>query len=281
MRAPAAGPPPLTPTVDGSCRPVPSGLYSPLVILTVIEHMPSCPLDRLGPWLEDAGPGLSIRVVRPWAGEPVPPDPAQCGDGLLVLGGQGHAYDDSGSPWLPATRDLLADAVRSGLPTLGICLGAQLLAVATGGRVQVAAPPGRESGIVRVNPRPEAAEDLLLGRLAAQVPADHPLTGGVLVSMPSMHADAVVDLPPDAVWLASTRLYPYQAFRVGQAAWGLQFHPEASLETFTAWADLHDDVDTEDVVAQYLEHSEQIVHGGRAIAEAFVTVMARRTSVSR
>ena len=258
-----------------SCPAGPGGLYSPQVILTVIEHMSTCPLDRLGPWLVDAaGPGLTLQVVRPWAGDAVPDTAAECGDGLVVLGGQGHAYDDEGSPWLPATRDLLADAVRTGLPTLGICLGAQLLAVATGGRVQVAAPPGRESGIVHVNPRPEAAEDALLGRLASQVPADHPLTGGVLVSMPTMHADAVVDLPADAVWLASSRLYPYQAFRAGRGAWGLQFHPEASLETFAAWADLHDDVDTDDVVAQYRAHSAEIAQGGREIARAFVEVVA-------
>jgi len=246
------------------------------VILTVIEHMPSVPTDRFVPWLADASadrlrPTLSLHIVRPWAGEPVP-TVDECGAGLLVLGGQQDAYDDVASPWLPATRDLLAAAAAAGLPTLGICLGAQLLAVATGGRVQVAAPPGRESGVVGIRPRPAAAQDQLLGGLAAGVPAEHPGSAGVLAMMPSMHADAIVELPESAVWLASSTLYPFQAFRVG-SAWGVQFHPEVSLETFTAWAELHDEVDTDDVVAQFREHAAEIEHGGRSIAAAFASLV--------
>lgn len=252
------------------------------MILTVIEHAATCPLDRFGPWLEGAAlprEAVELRVVRPWAGEPVPASATQVGDGLIVLGGQSDAYDDAAWPWLPATRALLADAATSGVPTLGICLGAQLLAVALGGRVEVGAPPGREAGIIEVHPRPQAAGDALLGGLARLVPADHPLAGGVLVAMPSMHADAVVDLPAGAVWLASSRLYPYQAFRVG-SAWGLQFHPEASEETFGAWADEHDDVDTRAVVAQFRERSAPVEAGGRAIAEAFVALV-RRSAAER
>ncbi len=250
--------------------------YTLPVILTVIEHAPSVPTDRFVPWLlEDpvptTGPTLQLRIVRAWAGEPVP-SASECGAGLLVLGGEQDAYDDEGSPWLPATRALLAEAAGSGLPTLGICLGAQLLAVATGGRVQVAAPPGCEAGVVAIRPRPAAADDAVLGALAAGVPADHPGAAGVLAWMPSMHSDAVVELPPGAVWLASSTLYPFQAFRTG-SAWGVQFHPEVSLETFTAWAEEEDGVDTTDVVAQYREREAEIEHGGRAIAMAFASLV--------
>lgn len=243
------------------------------MILTVIEHMASCPLDRFAGWLGEAQP-LEIRTVRPWAGDALPAVD-DLGDGLLVLGGTNDAYDDAGLPWLPATRELLAAAAGAGVPTLGICLGAQLLAVATGGRVQVAAPPGREAGIVDVHPRPDAAQDPLLGGLAADVPADHPLAGGVLLAMPSMHADAVVDLPAGAVWLASSRLYPYQAFRVGEAAWGVQFHPEVTRETFAAWAQSCDDVDTEQVLADFDARADQVTAGGRALAHRFAELVAR------
>ncbi|HWS58616.1 MAG TPA: type 1 glutamine amidotransferase [Actinotalea sp.] len=252
------------------------------MILTVIENMPSVPLDRFAGWLtetpERAEPAVTLSLVRAWAGDPIP-SLAECGDGLLVLGGQGHALDDAGCPWLPATRALLAEAATSGLPTLGICLGAQLLAVATGGRVQVAAPPGREAGVIDLHPRPEAAADALLGGLAADVPADHPLNGGVLAAMPSMHADAVVDLPSGAVWLASSRLYPYQAFRVG-SAWGLQFHPEVGEATFTAWAELHDDVDTDDVVAQLRSRADEVDHAGREIAQRFAALVRQRAALA-
>lgn len=243
------------------------------MILTVIEHMASVPLDRFAGWLAEGPTPLEVVVVRPWAGEPVP-TVDECGDGLLVLGGQQCAYDDVNSPWLPATRTLLAEATRAGLPTLGICLGAQLLAVANGGAVQVAAPPGIEAGIIDVVPRPAAVQDRLLGALAVDVPADHPLGGGILARMPSMHADAVVSLPSGAVWLASSTQYPYQAFRVGEAAWGVQFHPEVTDETLLEWADEEDAVDTDAVRAQIAAHGAEVEHAGRVIAQTFAAIVA-------
>ena len=253
--------------------------YAPPVILTVVEHMASCPLDRFEGWLTEA-PGaeaLTLRMVRPWAGEAVPAV-SRCGDGLVVLGGESDAYDDEGTPWLPATRALLADAVRTGLPTLGICLGAQLLAVAIGGHVTVGAPAGTEAGVVDVVARPEALRDPLLGPLAAARGAG---AGDLLVGMPSMHSDAVVDLPPGAVWLASSAMYAYQAFRVGASAWGVQFHPEVSQGTFAAWALDLDETRRQDAVQELVDRWDEVTAGGRSVAEAFVQVMIRASALRR
>jgi GMP synthase (glutamine-hydrolysing) len=194
-------------------------------VLTVVQLDDTVPLDRFADHLD----GVRVRLVRAHAGEEA--GPARDLDGLLVLGGRMSAHDEQ-EPGIAATRALLADAVAAGVPTLGICLGAQLLAVATGGQVHVAAPPGREVGVVDVRWRPEAAADPLMGGLAADAEA----AGTRSTPMPTMHADAVVDLPRGAAWLAASRMYPYQAFRVGERAWGVQFHPETSPETMHRWA---------------------------------------------
>lgn len=235
------------------------------VRLTVVQNSPDVTLDAYADRL-----GADVRVVRAFDGEQIPaPDRLEdVGDGLVVLGGHMSAYDDARAPWLPAVRALLLAAATSGVPTLGICLGAQLLAVAGGGQVQVSAPPGREVGATRVFWRAEAATDPVLGALVAGEEAVRYLT--------SMHGDAIVDLPAGAVWLGSSNMYPYQAFRLGSAL-GVQFHPEATRAGFEAWCGGFDDVDTAAALAGFDEHAPEILDGGRRLADAFVTEVRATT----
>ncbi len=237
--------------------------------VTVVQSSPDVGLDRFAEWLT----GLDVRLVRADLGEALP-GPAEVGDGLVVLGGQMSAYDDATTPWLRPLRDLLAVVSATDVPALGICLGAQLLAVARGGRVELAAPPGREAGVIDVRWRPEAASDALVGPLVEMAAAAR------TSPQPSMHGDAVVDLPRGAVWLAASATYPFQAFRVG-SAWGLQFHPEAGLETMRAWADGHEDVDTEAVVAQMTTRAEAVETCGRALADGFASLVRDRAAARR
>lgn len=229
-------------------------------MIHVIQHEPGCPLDRFEGWLSVAG--AVVRVIRPYDGDEVPPSLGP-GSGLIVLGGQMSAYDDEVAPWLPAVRSLLRAAVADGTPTLGICLGAQLLAVACGGRVEVGAAPGRETGVVPVRWLAAAAGDPLVGGLADPFPG------------PSMHADAVADLPPGAVWLGSSAMYPHQVFRVGAAAWGVQFHPEVSEPTFAGWAAEHPDVDGAAVVAELVAQDASVAAAGQELASRFAGIVAR------
>ena len=239
--------------------------------MTVVQSSADVPLDRFAGWWSD----VELTVVRADLGEAVP-ELREVGDGLVVLGGHMNAYDDEAAGWLPALRSLLAQASSAGVPTLGVCLGAQLLAVATGGRVQVAAPPGPEAGIVDLWWRPEAASDALVGPLVAGLPG----AGDRKVSaQPTLHSDAVVDLPPGAVWLASSNQYPYQAFRVG-SAWGLQFHPEASTTTLRDWAVWDGTVDVEAILAGYAAREAELVATGAVLAGAFLDVVRESASVS-
>jgi GMP synthase-like glutamine amidotransferase len=178
---------------------------------------------RLGQWL--SGAGLRLDTVRPYAGDPLPEDL----DGyaaLVVLGGGQHAYPDpdgaAAAGWLPGGEALLRRAVRHRVPTLAICLGAQLLATAHGGTVAPAAA-GPEVGPQLVARRDAAGADPLFARV--------PFTPDVI----QWHHDEITVLPPGAVLLAASTHYPHQAFRIGPAAWGLQFHIEPDLPMVERW----------------------------------------------
>jgi GMP synthase-like glutamine amidotransferase len=184
--------------------------------LLVIQPDEHDPLGPLGDWLTDAGADLDVRA----------PDnlPAST-DGyaaLVCLGGPMGAYDDLDFPWLADVRRLLAEATSRQLPTLAICLGAQLLAVATGGQVTKGAD-GPEVGPLLVAKRDNGWKDPLF--------ADMPFMPDVM----HFHSDVVERLPANTELLASATLYPNQAFRVGRSAYGLQFHIETTTELVERW----------------------------------------------
>ncbi len=123
------------------------------VRILFLEHDPSDPPARLGKWLIEAG--AEIEVLRPYRGDPIP-ETAQGYSAVISLGGVMGAWDDDVAPWLPATRALLRRDLADRTPTLGICLGGQLLAAAAGGRVQKG-PDGPEIGAYLMAKR-DAAE---------------------------------------------------------------------------------------------------------------------------
>ncbi|MCU1602385.1 MAG: putative glutamine amidotransferase [Frankiales bacterium] len=186
----------------------------------VITHTESEDPGLIGTWLPEAGLGLS--VVEPWRGDPLPDDLGSH-EALVVMGGPQQAYDDGSAPWLRRTKELIRTAVAQSVPVLGVCLGAQLLAEATGGQV-TPGEHGPELGAKLVAKRDAAGADPLFW--------DLPLSPVVV----QWHWDAVTDLPPAATLLMSSPTYPNQAFRVGDKAWGLQFHIETDAAMVGRWA---------------------------------------------
>ncbi|MGW0484972.1 type 1 glutamine amidotransferase [Nonomuraea sp. NPDC003214] len=184
----------------------------------IIQNSRSGGPGRFGGWLEEAG--LRLDVVHAHEGAPVPDRLTH--DAMIMLGGGYLPSEDDRAPWLAPARRLVGEAIERGVPLFGICLGGQMLAEVAGGEVtgDAGAP---ENGSVPVTIRPEAAADALFQDLPPVVPAiEH-------------HKDAITALPPGAVWLAETERCPYQAFRVGEQAWGVQFHPEVLPERIRQW----------------------------------------------
>jgi GMP synthase-like glutamine amidotransferase len=189
----------------------------------VIENDPSDDLRRLGDWFAEAG--LELTVVRPHAGDPLP-DTLDGYLALIVLGGDQSAYPDAagrpGAPWFPAVEGLLRKAVRHHVPTMGVCLGGQLLASAHGGLVE-RSTSGPEIGPGLVGRRDAADGDPLF----KYVP--------LLPDVVQWHSDEMTELPIGAVLLAASSRYPHQAFRLGDRAWGLQFHIECDAAMIADW----------------------------------------------
>lgn len=230
--------------------------------ILVVQHEDDCPPAWFGGWLGEAGMALDVR--RPYAGEPLPAHLAGH-DGLLVLGGPMGAYDDAEHPWLADTKALIRDAAGSGVPTLGICLGHQLAAVALGGKV-VVNPRGQQIGLIEVGWLPEADTDPL-ARLAGRG------RRGV-----HWNNDIVTELPQGAVPLARTPEGELQAVRFAPTVWGVQPHPEADDHIVGLWA--ANDVEhppgvVDGVVAAIAGAREELVASWRPLARAFASVVTR------
>ncbi len=230
----------------------------------VVQNAESDPVGRLGDWLVEAG--LTLDIVS----GPELPETLDGYAGLVVLGGGMGANDDQLAPWLPHLRRLLRRAVTSEVPTLGICLGGQLLAAANGGQV-IVNPDGPEVGAQLIAKRSAAAGDPLFGPL--------PITPDVI----QWHFDAIVTLPPGAVELAGSPLCEHQAFRLGRLAWGLQFHIETTPELVRAWAATYAeqlaDYDLELILRRADAVQDDLAEVWRPFTHAFADVVRDPASV--
>lgn len=187
--------------------------------VVVIEHEDDDPAYLFGDWLREAG--ASVTQVRAHHGEPLP-DGLDGVDALLVMGGEMGANDDAEHAWLSSVKALFREAAQRRTPTLGICLGHQLAAVAFGGEVSPN-PAGKQLGLLDVGWEPDAAADPLLGAVATPRRALQ------------WNDDVVVRLPESAVRLATAPGGEVQAARYAATVWGVQWHPEVDETLVAGW----------------------------------------------
>jgi len=209
----------------------------------ILQHHPVENLANIAGALE--GAALAWQYVRVDEGQSVPSSMKGAG-GLIVMGGPASVYQTDRYPWLRDEMRLIEDAMKSNLPVLGVCLGAQILAAALGAKVE-RNPNGKEIGWHPIRLSDSAKEDRLMRGLPASMTPFH------------WHSD-IFELPPGATSLASSDKTPCQAFRHGDKAYGLQFHFEVTREGVAAMADafakdlVRENIPADRMIAQAAEY---------------------------
>jgi GMP synthase-like glutamine amidotransferase len=180
---------------------------------------------------------IPYRVVDLERGDPLPA--AEPFSHLVIMGGPMAVYEMDRFPCLRDEAVLIEQAIRENRRVLGVCLGSQMLAHVLGARVY----PGRqkEIGWYDVTLSVEGMKDQLMSELSVD--------GRSIAQVFQWHGDTF-DLPHGAARLASSELYPNQAFRYGDRAYALQFHIEVTPAIVTGWLEHEPGIDFPAIDAQ-------------------------------
>ena len=228
----------------------------------------------------DAGPGVFRDAIADagveldeWmiAERPEPPADPLGYDAVMAFGGAMHAHEEAEHPYLAEEKALMRELLRRGTPLLAVCLGAQILSEAAGGHAHLA--PAPEIGWFEVEVTPEGAEDPLIG----------PLAPGLLAFEWHSYACGIHERP-NAVVLARNEVCT-QAFRVGEAAWGIQFHAEVTVEDAGKWiAEYRTDpdavrigIDPDALRAETLPRMQAWNRLGRELCSRFIALAEARS----
>jgi GMP synthase-like glutamine amidotransferase len=184
-------------------------IKSPPMNVHVLQHVPFEGLGSIEPWL--LARSAQITYTRFYE-SPLLPDLSQV-DFVIAMGGPMSVNDEATLPWLVSEKHFIRTAIQRGIPVLGICLGAQLIASALGASIY----PGkhREIGWFDITSVPSPA---------------HTFHFPPATTVFHWHGETF-DLPPGAIHLARSTACEHQAFQIGPNAIGLQFHLETTPES--------------------------------------------------
>lgn len=193
------------------------------MLVAVVENTANTRLGQVGVALNEAS--ARTELFQPWRDARLP-DPSTY-DALVVLGGEQNAIDDQRHPYLAELSQLMRTFGSLDKAVLGICLGSQLLARGYGARNILGS--AREFGWHRIEHNEYGAADPVLGCLDSGFPIFQ------------WHTDTFT-LPEDARLLAASRTVAHQAFRIGRATYGMQFHFEADRAVVEEWVQTFPDL---------------------------------------
>ncbi len=213
----------------------------------VLMHVESEGPGTLGTFLQNHG--VEIETRKLYAKDPVPTEISGL-DAVISMGGPMNVYEEDEYPFLKDETDFLRQAIDDGIPVMGVCLGAQMIAKACGKKVYRA--PEEEVGWCEISLTEKAREDYLFKDLPS------PLT------VFQWHGDTF-DVPDGGVLLASSEVCENQAFRY-KNAYGLQFHVEVTGDMLEEW--FEDSDKKEEILEKYKmlrahldKNAEKIYHG--------------------
>lgn len=236
----------------------------------VIEQVPHEGLGTISRVLGKKN--ISTEVIKVHAGDKVP-DTLSGTDLLIVLGGPMGVYDEDKYPFIASELRLIKEALTKGLPTLGICLGAQLMARAAGARVYKGSVEGRtkEIGWYDIEFTEAAKEDKVFSGL------------GSVMRVFQWHGDTF-DVPDGATLLAGSSEFPHQLLRLGESAYALQFHLEVDEEMIYEWLAVEENVSEVEALggAPYIEEVkkatkdsiDELINNGVKVFEKFLDLVS-------
>ncbi len=237
-----------------------SALHSSRNTILFIQNDETDPPHLVGAWL--AAEGFNIENIKAYAGEVIPTEISEKIAAIIPLGGHMNANEDVLYPFLTVEKNLLRKAVEERVPVFAICLGTQLLAVATGGKVEQS--PSSEIGIFDIDLNESAKSDSVFNFATS-------------VKVTQWHEDVVTELPPKAVLLASSPLCTNQVYRIGETTYGVQFHPEVDSGIIRDWEEHADHAlqmsDKRGVEAEVAEYDEELVRTWKPVLQSWASVV--------
>ena len=226
--------------------------------VAVLHHLDRPFLGHVAAPLADAG--IDIDERRLAHGDPLPDLDGV--DGIVVLGGEQSVAGEANG--LEPQLAYLREAYDRDVPVLGVCLGGQLLARALGGEVRHV---GRSVEWRDLEPLPAAEQDPVFGGLPSPVPALH-------------FNEDVFEPPPGSAELLTRGGAGAEAFRAGDVAWGVQYHPDVDPEILEAWLEQYagwmDGVDMDEFRAEGERRADEQARASRALFSGFARVVAGR-----